>query len=38
MICYMFVRILEIRKREHEFMHEETHEYYHKRAHHEHKR
>ncbi len=37
MICYMFVRILEIRKREHEFMHEETHEYYHKRAHHEHK-
>ncbi len=37
MICYMFVRILEIRKREHDYMHHETHEYYHKRAHAEHK-
>jgi hypothetical protein len=33
----MFVRILEIRKREHDYMHHETHEYYHKRAHEEHK-
>lgn len=37
MISYMFWRILEIRKREHDYMHHETHEYYHKRAHQEHK-
>lgn len=32
LICYCFVRILEIRKREHDYMHHETHEYYHKRG------
>jgi hypothetical protein len=37
MIAYMFWRLLEIRKREHDYMHHETHEYYHKRAHKEHK-
>lgn len=37
LICYLFVRLLEIRKREHDYMHHETHEYYHKRAHQEHK-